>query len=198
RSNGKIEFLAGAAYTHHDIDTRRNVDLGGNQTLKADYRGQSVQAFTELGYAFSAGADTQVGPYMGIAWLNQHTDGFSESGGAAALRGDSQTNTTVTTTLGVRGKTSFELAGSKAHLRAGLGWRHANGDIDPHQTVAFITGAGSTFSVAGAPLAKNAAAVNLGMGIDLGKRATMGVSYNGQFGDGLSDNNGSLYLNIGF
>jgi len=198
RSNGKIEFLAGAAYTRHDIDTRRSVNLGGSQTLKADYHGQSVQAFTELGYAYSVGTDTQVGPYVGIAWLDQHTDGFSESGGAAALRGASRTDTTVTTTLGVRGKTFFELAGAKTHLTAGLGWRHANGDIDPRRSVAFITGAGSAFTVAGAPLAKDAAAVNVGMGIALGKRATMGLSYNGQFGDGLTDNNGSLYLNIGF
>ncbi|CAP40521.1 autotransporter domain-containing protein [Bordetella petrii] len=198
RSNGKVEFLAGAAYTHHSIDTRRNVNLGGNQTLKADYDAQSFQAFTELGYAFSVGPDSQIGPYLGVAWLNQHTDGFSESGGDAALRGDSRTDTTVTTTLGVRGKTSFELAGTQAYLNGGLGWRHANGDVDTRRTVAFITGAGSSFSVAGAPIAKDAAAVNLGLGVALGKRATMGVSYNGQFGDGQTDNNGSLYLNIGF
>src|SRR5690606_18361840 len=34
---GSLNGLAGAAYTRHDIATRRYVEVGGSQTLKADY-----------------------------------------------------------------------------------------------------------------------------------------------------------------
>ncbi|MBV7482929.1 autotransporter domain-containing protein [Bordetella sp. BOR01] len=198
RSNGQVDFLLGAAYTHHDIDTRRNVTVGGNQTLKADYNAKSAQIFTELGYGFNVGSNTQVGPFLGLAWLNLKSDSFNEKGGDAALHGDSRTDNTFTTTLGVRGKTFFEVRGTQAFVQGGLGWRHANGDIDPSRSMAFIAGDGASFSVAGAPIAKDAAAVNLGVGVSLGKNTTMGLSYNGQFGDSQTDNNGSLFLKVGF
>src|SRR5690606_15666089 len=55
QGNGKVNFLAGAAYSHHSIDTRRSVNVGGNQTLKADYSAHTTQLFTELGYAMPVG-----------------------------------------------------------------------------------------------------------------------------------------------
>uniref|UniRef100_UPI0005908C70 autotransporter outer membrane beta-barrel domain-containing protein n=1 Tax=Pusillimonas noertemannii TaxID=305977 RepID=UPI0005908C70 len=55
QGSGKLNFLAGAAYSHHSIDTRRQVNVGGNQTLKADYSAHTTQLFTELGYAMPVG-----------------------------------------------------------------------------------------------------------------------------------------------
>uniref|UniRef100_UPI0013D08688 autotransporter domain-containing protein n=1 Tax=Klebsiella pneumoniae TaxID=573 RepID=UPI0013D08688 len=69
--------------------------------------------------------------------------------------------------------------------RGMLGWRHAFGDTTPYQTLAF-TG-GSPFSIAGAPIARNAAAVEAGLDLNLTPSATLGLSYGGQFGSGLAD-----------
>lgn len=195
---GKVNFLAGAAYTRHDVDSRRHVTVGGNQTLKADYHVNTTQLFTELGYAMPVGQASEVEPYLGVAWLNQRAKGFAESGGSAALSSDSQTDDVTMFTLGLRGKTTIEAGKNTATLFAGLGWRHAAGDVESSRSMRFIQGNGASFKVAGSPIAKNAALVDLGAEMAIGKQAAMGLSYNGQFGNGNTENTGSLYLRVKF
>ncbi|MGB3287927.1 MAG: autotransporter domain-containing protein [Burkholderiaceae bacterium] len=196
--SGQVNFLAGAGYTRHNIESRRNINVGGNQTLKADYHANTTQLFTELGYALPVGKASVVEPYAGLAWSSQHSKDFTENGGTAALRGQSQTDKVTTLTLGVRGKTLVEVSGKEARLSAGLGWRHASGDVDATRKMSFVQGSGTTFTIAGAPIAKNAAVVDLGAELNVSKNAAMGLAYNGQFGQGNTDNTGSLYLKVRF
>ena len=196
---GKVNFLAGAAYTWNKVDSRRTVTVGGNQTLRADYNGNATQVFTELGYALPVGAHSVLEPYAGLAWWNQHTQGFSESGGAAALSGQSQTDSVTTFTLGLRGKTQLAWGADKrVTLFGGLGWRHASGDTTPDRKLAFIQGGGATFRVAGAPIARNAAVVDAGLEASVGRMTSMGLSYSGQYGDGNTDHAGMLYVKTRF
>jgi outer membrane autotransporter protein len=197
-AKGSVNFLAGAGYTRHDVDSRRTVTIGGNQTLKADYKANTTHLFTELGYAMPVGKASVVEPYLGLAWISQRAKGFDESGGSAALRGQSQTDNVTTFTLGARGKTTVEAGRHEVRLSAGAGWRHAAGDVDASRKMSFIQGNGATFQVAGAPIAKNAAVVDLGAEMTVGKNAAMGLSYNGQFGNGNTDSTGSLYLKVRF
>jgi len=195
---GQVNLLAGAGYTRHEIDSRRRIDVGGSQTLKADYDANSTQLFAELGYAMPVGQASVLEPYAGLAWFSHRGKSFNESGGAAALHGQSQRDRITTFTLGLRGKTALEFSGKQARLSAGLGWRHAGGDVEAKRTLSFIQGNGAAFTVAGSPVAKNAAVVDVGAELDLGKRAAMGLSYSGQFGNGNTDNTGSLYLKLRF
>jgi outer membrane autotransporter protein len=197
-AKGSVNFLAGAGYTRHDVDSRRTVTIGGNQTLKADYKANTTHLFTELGYALPVGKASIVEPYLGLAWISQRAKGFNESGGSAALSGQSQTDNVTTFTLGARGKTTIEAGSREVRLSAGAGWRHASGDVDASRKMSFIQGNGATFQVAGAPIAKNAAVVDLGAEMTVGKNAAMGLSYNGQFGNGNTDSTGSLYLKYRF
>ena len=197
-AKGKVNFLAGAGYTRHNIDSRRTVNVGGNQTLKADYDANTMQLFTELGYALPVGQASEVEPYVGLGWINQRAKGFSESGGSAALAGQSQTDSLTTFTLGVRGNTAFSAGKRDGKLFAGLGWRNASGDVNASRKLSFIQGNGAQFQVSGAPIAKNAAVLDLGGEMSVGKNTAMGVSYNGQFGNGSTDNAGSLYLKMRF
>ncbi|MCI2807251.1 autotransporter outer membrane beta-barrel domain-containing protein [Eoetvoesiella caeni] len=196
---GSVNFLAGAAYTRHNLDSRRSITLAGGQKLTADYHANSAQLFTELGYALPVGANSVVEPYAGLVWLSQRMQGFSESGGSAALRSDSQTDTVTTFTLGLRGKTTMELsAGKRVTLFAGLGWRHASGDVTSTRNLAFIQGNGASFQVSGAPIAKNAALVDAGVEASIGRNAALGLSYNGQYGSGNTNHVGSLYVKMRF
>ncbi|NYT86652.1 autotransporter outer membrane beta-barrel domain-containing protein [Pollutimonas harenae] len=197
-AKGQVNFLAGAAYTTNEVDSRRTVTVGGSQTLKADYDVNTTQLFTELGYAIPVGQASVVEPYLGLAWMSQKAKSFDEEGGSAALHGDSQTDDVTTFTLGLRGATTITTGKSEARLMAGLGWRHAAGDVDASRSMSFIQGAGDAFRVAGAPIAKNAAVVDLGAEMNVGKNTALGLSYNGQFGNGVSDNAGSVYLRVRF
>jgi len=198
QGNGKVNFLAGAAYSHHSIDTRRSVNVGGNQTLKADYSAHTTQLFTELGYAMPVGERSVVEPYVGLAWLSQKARGFTEEGGAAALSADSQKDDVTTFTLGLRGKTALNVGSNPAHLFAGLGWRHASGDVDPGRSMSFVQGGGAAFNVAGAPIAKNAAVLDLGVEMSVGRNTAMGLGYSGQYGSDNTDHSGQLYLRARF
>lgn len=67
---------------------------------------------------------------------------------------------------------------SESIYRGGLAWRHAFGDLDPTATLAF---AGSNpFSVAGVPIAKNAALLEAVLDLAISQSASLGLSYIGQ------------------
>lgn len=197
-TDGGVNLLAGAAYTGHTIDSRRTVTVGGSQTLAADYDARTVQIFAELGYAMPVGRSSVLEPYAGLAWLNQRSQGFAETGGAAALRSDGSTDRITTVTLGLRGKTSLEIAGAETRLTAGLGWRHAAGDVAPGLRLSFVQAGNLAFTVTGAPVARDAAVLDLGVQVALGRRAALGLSYSAQVGQGVTDNSGSLYLKVRF
>ena len=58
-----------------------------------------------------------------------------------------------------------------------LGWRHAFGDTTPISTHAF---AGSeVFSIAGIPIARDAAPVEAGLQFDLSSNAILNIAYQG-------------------
>lgn len=194
---GHIRVMGGAAYTWHDIDSKREVVAGSlNQRLESSYRASSTQLFSELGYHLPLGDAYSIEPYAGLAWNRLRTRDFEESGGSAALRGKGRTDDVTSSTLGLRGAWQFESGGAPGRLTASLGWRHAMGDVTPSQQLAFD--GGSTFSVRGVPIAKNAAVVGLGAEVALARNTTAGVAYDAQFGGGNRQQSGLLKLAVRF
>ncbi|EHK67190.1 autotransporter outer membrane beta-barrel domain-containing protein [Achromobacter arsenitoxydans] len=194
---GNIRFMAGAAYTWHEIDTKRNVAAGSlNQQLESSYHASSTQVFTELGYNLPLGNAYSIEPYAGLAWNQLRTRGFEESGGSAALHGESKSDDVTSTTLGLRGAWQFGSDQAPGRLTATLGWRHAMGDVKPKQQLAFE--GGSTFSVTGVPIARDAAVVGFGAEVAVTRNTTAGVSYDAQFGGGNRQQSGLLKLSTRF
>ncbi|WP_420042592.1 autotransporter domain-containing protein [Bordetella genomosp. 9] len=194
---GHFRFTAGAAYTWHDIETKRDVAAGSlNQRLESSYRASSTQVFSELGYNLPLGDAYSIEPFAGVAWNQLRTRGFSESGGTAALHGAGSTDDVTSTTLGLRGAWQFASDGAPGRLTASLGWRHAAGDVKPSQALAFDGGTG--FSVAGVPIARNAAVLGLGAEMAIARNTTAGISYDAQFGGGNRQQSGVLKVAVRF
>ncbi|WAI83458.1 MULTISPECIES: autotransporter outer membrane beta-barrel domain-containing protein [Achromobacter] len=194
---GHIRFMAGAAYTWHDIDTKRDVAAGSlNQRLKSSYHASSTQVFTELGYKLPLNDATSIEPYAGLAWNQLRTRDFKEAGGTAALHGSGATDDVTSTTLGLRGAWEFGADRAPGRLTASLGWRHAMGDVKPKQQLAFE--GGSTFSVTGVPIARDAAVVGLGAEMAITRNTTAGVAYDAQFGGGNRQQSGMFKLAMRF
>lgn len=190
---GKLNLMAGAAYSWHDIHTRRQIGAGGlDQTLTADYGGNTTQVFSELGYALGVADGLTLEPYAGVAWAGQRVRGFSESGGSAALSGAASRNDTTTTTLGLRGRQTVALGTLAGSVSAGLGWRHAFGDLTPVSRVAFD--AGQAFTVTGAPISRDAALVEVGADLAVGRGATLGLAYAGQYASAARDHTGRIEM----
>jgi len=188
---GNINWLAGAGYIWHDVSTTRNVAAAGQpEKLTANYGASTAQVFTEIGYALPVTDRLQLEPFSGVAWSNTRTRGFQETGGIAALQGQSASNTLTTTTLGLRGKTGFSAGKTEAVLRASAGWRHAFGDVEPGTRLAFD--GSQPFSVTGAPIARNAAFTELGVDLAISQSAVIGITYSGQYGGGNRENAGTI------
>ena len=195
--SGSLNLLAGGAYTRHSLDSERSISVHQNETLKADYKAHSLQAFAQLGYRMPVSPRSSVEPYASVNWHQLRHGSFSESGGQAALRGDSQRQNLSTLTLGLRGTTELDLSKTTLSLSAGLGWRHAMGDTTPERQLAFAALSGSSFRINGAPIAKNAAVAELGAELKAGKSTSFGLNYQGQFGRN-QDHAGSLFMKVRF
>lgn len=193
---GALGLRGGLAYSWHDITTKRSVAMRGlSDRLKANYDGGTAQVFADLSYRIDS-SSVAFEPFANIAYVNLKTDGYRESGGAAALHANSLTNETTFTTLGTRAMSRFELGGAPAAGRGSLGWRHAFGDVMPLATQAFS--AGESFTVAGVPIAKDSAVIEAGLDVQITRQASFGLSYQGQIASSAQDHGVTASLNIRF
>jgi len=193
---GDLALRAGAAYSWHDIRTDRSVDFTGfADSLKGDYNAGTGQVFGELGYGIRAGG-LALEPFANLAYVDLRSDGFTETGGAAALSGSGGSASASFTTLGLHASADFTLGGVNASARATLGWRHAFGDTAPLAIMAFEGGA--PFSVAGVPIARDAAVLETGLDLSLTPSAKLAIAYSAQLGAGRSDQSVQAGLSLKF
>lgn len=195
--SGALGVRTGMAYSWHDIRTRRSVDIPGlSDSLRADYGGGTFQAFGELGYGIELNDTTRLEPYASLAYVRLHTDGYRESGGAAALTTGSANTETTFSTLGLRAEHALGSGAAQGTVRATAGWRHAMGDTTPQARHAFS--AGDAFTVAGVPIAQDSAVIELGVDLTAARNTRFGLSYAGQIAGSAQDHGVRADLSIWF
>ena len=91
------------------------------------------------------------------------------------------------TTLGLRAATTMQWGATQVTPHLSAAWQHAFDDVTPGASLAFAS-TGIGFAIDGVPLAEDAALLDAGLDFALGENGTAGVSYSGQFGDGVTDN----------
>lgn len=194
---GNLGFRSGLAYSWHGIDTTRSVSFAGfSERLYGSYNSGTFQAFGELGYRFDGATTSSLEPYANLAHVSLRTSGLAETGGSAALVGNSQTADATFTTLGLRASHSFRIGAVDAFATAMVGWRHAFGDLTPTAVHAFS--GGDAFSVAGVLIGRDAALVETGLDFAIARDAKLGVSYIGQFASGAQDQTVKANFNVQF
>ncbi|WP_208995650.1 autotransporter outer membrane beta-barrel domain-containing protein [Pseudovibrio sp. Alg231-02] len=184
------------SYAWHDIDTARSVAFTGlSENLAGSYDARTAQFFGEVGYRFDHNMSS-LEPFANVSYIRLSSDGYSETGGTAALTADHQTIDSAFTTIGLRVETLTDLGEFSVKLLAQAAWQHAFGGKELFASHAFH--GGSTFSVAGAPVARDTLVLDVGVAVDLGEDAAIGLSYNGRFGSGLTDQGLSANLTLRF
>ncbi|MGI6855032.1 autotransporter domain-containing protein [Mesorhizobium sp. 1B3] len=186
---GTLGLRTGLAYSWHDINTSRQVNIGTfSDSPQAHYSAGTMQAFGEVAYRSMLG-QAFIEPFAALAYVGLDTDDFQETGlqGAneAAIAGTESSTDTTFTTLGLRASTYVAFGGVRLTLSGALGWRHAFGDLTPMSTHAFATGV--PFSVAGTPIASDAAVLEVGLGLGLTDATSLNVTYEGQIADSGQD-----------
>ena len=178
-----FSIRGGLAYMWRDVKTRRQVAFTGfTDTLTASYNLDTFQMFADAGYGFQLGG-VELEPFFQLAYVDIGSGSFAERGGTAALQGSGGADFWLTQ-LGTR----FQLGLGSGGLavRGSLGWRHvAGGDQNTPVTMNFA--AGPAFSIAGAPVAGDAAAMSLSIGGKLSKSIEIDAGYSGVAGDGVND-----------
>ncbi|MHA6197227.1 autotransporter-associated beta strand repeat-containing protein [Pseudomonas wadenswilerensis] len=187
----------GAAYSWHDIDTKREGAVGGvSDRLKSKYKAGSAQVFGEVGYAIQAGG-VALEPFAGIAYVNYDSDTGREKGGDARLEASARQDVTFST-VGLRMGKQFVLDnGTTVTPRGSIGWRHAFGDNTPDADMRFVDG-GAAFSVQGAPIARDAAVVEAGLDVGVGSNGKLGLGYSGQLSSDNRDHAVTVSFSLGF
>jgi outer membrane autotransporter protein len=189
-----LSLRTGLSYTWSGIDSSRSVSALG-QTLEGSYDAESFNAFSELAYRFDmSGAVFE--PFVGLGYTHLRTEGFSETGGSAALTVDDATMDTTYTTLGMRLERGFEIGEITATARGTLGWMYAGGDVDPNSTARFASG--DAFTVSNTPIDSSVALVEAGIDFGLGNGATLGIGYAGQFGKNARQNTVNATMRVPF
>jgi len=180
-----LALRLGASYSWDGITSDRSVAFDDfADRLHAYYNGRITQFFGELGYGMQW-EDLDLEPFANLSYLNLRTSAFQEGGGAAALTVQAGGLEDLIGTLGVRPSMDIELGGLAANLRGMLGWRHIFGDVVPAANVAFA--GGNVFTVSGAPIACDAAALEAGLDFVLGNGISAGLTYGGQISGKSSD-----------
>ncbi|WP_175785625.1 autotransporter outer membrane beta-barrel domain-containing protein, partial [Burkholderia ambifaria] len=185
---GALGVRGGASYTWYRINTDRYPGFAGfSDHDSAGYNAHSAQVFGEVGYALPLGP-VALEPFAGLAYVNLHTDGYTESGGAAALQAGGQTTHIGFSTLGLRAASQLgSIASGTFTARGTVGWRHAFGNVRPSSAFTFANG-GTSFQVSGVPIARDSAVLEAGIDANITKRLTLGLTFSGQYGSGVRDN----------
>ncbi|SFV17196.1 Uncharacterized conserved protein, contains a C-terminal beta-barrel porin domain [Methylobacterium sp. 174MFSha1.1] len=186
---GPVQLRLGAAYAGNALDTRRAVQVPGLAGLASGRTGgDTVQGFGEVGYRIGV-AGGYLEPFAGAAAIRIRRDGFTETGGAAALTVFGRSYEVETVTAGLQGQVSLAgLIGADLPVvaRGLIGYRRAFGDVVPQALLAFSNG-GPAFLTAGVPIARNAVVASAGLDVQVAPRVTIGVNYTGQAGDRAQD-----------
>ncbi|TCT44465.1 autotransporter outer membrane beta-barrel domain-containing protein [Martelella mediterranea] len=189
---------SGLAYTWNTPEVDRTVSFGSfYDQLNGSYDANTFQAFGEVAFQYQPADQMQLEPYANLSYVNLNNSSFNESGASAAALGvHSDTMNTYFSTLGMRASTGFDIGTTKAEAYLDAGWRHAYGDIDPTSTAA-LTGS-SPFTVSGVPVARDTAVIGVGMDFNVNEMTSIGLGYEGQFGDSYTQNSVTARLDIRF
>ncbi|WP_129778135.1 autotransporter-associated beta strand repeat-containing protein [Peristeroidobacter soli] len=183
-----IGLRGGVTYSNAKIESHRNVSFGDfADRLNADYDGNVLQAFAEADYRAQLGRFS-LEPFIGFTYAKADMDGFTEHGGPAALTVRGSDFDITYSSAGARGSTqlwSNEQAKRAITASASVAWRHVFSDDPPEITNSF--GATTPFKVGGVPMAKDSAAVDVGLDASFGTDASAGIFYSGQLGSDVSD-----------
>ncbi|WP_349644320.1 autotransporter domain-containing protein [Rhodopseudomonas sp. BR0M22] len=135
-------------------------------------------------------------PFAGLAYVNLDTSGFTERGGAAALRSAGDSVDATFSTFGLRANGALTLGTTAVTANGMIGWRHTINNVISTATNAFATG--NAFTVSGIPLAKDAAVFEAGLGTALNPSTALSVNYSGQVGSSIADHGVRANLRMTF
>ncbi|MCU0117141.1 autotransporter domain-containing protein [Pseudomonas sp. B2M1-30] len=182
RQSGPMSLRLGATWSSHEGSTRRQVAFGRfTDRLKGNYDASTQQAFAELGYNLGRGG-VRLEPFASVGYQRYQHDGYTENGGAAALKVQDQTQGNLNSTFGLRlAKVATLDNGMRLTPRFSAGWKHVYGDTETSTRQRLVTG-GRDYTLYGAELDRNSLTLDTGLDLSVSTHHTLGLGLTGEIG----------------
>lgn len=169
-----FDLNGGFAYSDHRIHMQR---VASSIDYLSAYSGQTVQAFAEAGYGFDVGPAV-LEPTASMAWVDLDRSNFIEIGDPSAYSGRTSGMNLGYSEFGARVSASVDFLGVHFLPRGEFGWQHVFGGTVP--AVSLVSN-GSDFTALGVPVARDQAAVKLGIDVVFAPSFTAGLGYDAAF-----------------
>ncbi|WP_017672090.1 autotransporter outer membrane beta-barrel domain-containing protein [Blastomonas sp. AAP53] len=180
---GLVRIRGGISYGWTENSTRRSVTFTGfGNRLDSRFDGNALSGFAEIGIPLAVLGGT-VEPFAGIESHRVTTDAFAETGGATALSAERRREAFTLSTVGLHLHTPVAATLS---ARSRIGWEHAFSSLNPTSRVQ-LAGSAVPFTVAGAPLSRDAALASIELVWQPTDRLTISSGYAGILGSNGDD-----------
>lgn len=186
REWNNFKLSIGVSGSLHEITSSRSFSFKEiNNSNEADFRGNSLQTFAELGYAVVTPL-AKITPFAGLSYTRVKADAFAENPTATALSGDSNKVDAFSTLLGLRLGQNYALSDRVTlDLNFMTAWQN-NSHERPSADLNFS--GGNTFKTTGLPLQRDALILKTGLQLNWQQNTSLGVFYEGQLGNEMKDN----------
>jgi outer membrane autotransporter protein len=179
---GSIAFAA-----FNNKTSRTIAGIGPTETATASFNSNLIGGRLEMGFKQGYGAFS-VTPFAAVEFAQLRQAGFTESSttvaggaGVAGLTVGSRTVSSLPTFLGVQLDNRVALGNGMTWTpSARIAWVH---EFDPNReiTASFITVPGASFTVDGPPAARDAARIDAGSKLAIGRNVSLFDSFDGEF-----------------
>lgn len=195
-----LRLSAGLTQSWYGVKTTRtlpySLSADGPGVAKGDLPGSATQLFLDVGIPITLSAQNILQPFVNVSQTWLRMDSFAESGSVLALKGDASNTSTAFSTLGLRWQKGWQTQKTTWQVHAMTGWQRAWGNLAPSSSLSFD--GGNAFTVYSAPLARNALALELGIGANLSTSSRLMLVYAGAFGSGTSAQTLQAQLRVTF
>jgi subtilase-type serine protease len=175
----RLRLNSGVVQSWYEANMKRGLSLDDQGNAKGKVDSRSTQLFVDLSSPITLSQQqdhhTTLSPFGQVSQIWLQTSSFGETGARARLTGLATNANTGFGTLGAR--LSHQWKAGEKDWQAGIsaGWQRAWGALSPTTTLAFATGPG--FTVSAAPMARDAAIVEVGIGASLGDSSRFNLVY---------------------
>lgn len=174
-----LRLNAGLVQSWHQADVDRTLPLDDLGNASGSVPSRSTQLFADLSTPIhlqqQQETQTTLWPFGQLSQTWLHTSSFDETGAEAALKGQATDAQVGFGTLGARLTHQWQSDETLWQASLSAGWQHGWGDLSPTNTLAFATG--PAFKVPAAPIAKDAAVIDLGLGANLSESSRLNLVY---------------------
>ncbi|MBY0563863.1 MAG: autotransporter domain-containing protein [Hyphomonadaceae bacterium] len=165
-------------FSTQSYDLERTVPLLlGAQTLRASPDGDTISLSAEVGYDIAAG-NGAITPFVGLDGIWANIDGYTESGGSAAMTVDSRSGDVLDARLGVAYRNAFHVGGGEMRPLLSVAYATDLADDDNLVSASFAGFPSVPMSFAGSE--RDESWVEYEVGIEYeGQRMGVALSYTG-------------------